>query len=56
MAGRCASPTVAVVFPDFCKPELAGTLDRDQIEGKAEMRTDFEDRFAIFDTLIFHRF
>jgi aldehyde:ferredoxin oxidoreductase len=40
----------------FYKPELAGMIDRDQIEGKAEMFIDFEDRLTIFDTLILCRF
>ncbi|MBI9083305.1 MAG: aldehyde ferredoxin oxidoreductase family protein [Desulfobacterales bacterium] len=40
----------------FYKPELAGMIDRDQIEGKAEMFLDFEDRLTIFDTLILCRF
>jgi len=40
----------------FYKPELAGMIDRDQIEGKAEMLIDFEDRLTIFDTLILCRF
>ena len=40
----------------FYKPELAGMIPPDQIEGKAEMFLDFEDRLAIFDTLILCRF
>jgi aldehyde:ferredoxin oxidoreductase len=40
----------------FYKPELAGMIPPDQIEGKAEMFVDFEDRLTIFDTLIFCRF
>ena len=40
----------------FYKPELAGMIDRDQIEGKAEMFIDFEDRLTIFDALILCRF
>jgi aldehyde:ferredoxin oxidoreductase len=40
----------------FYKPELAGMIPPEQIEGKAEMFLDFEDRLAIFDTLILCRF
>jgi aldehyde:ferredoxin oxidoreductase len=40
----------------FYKPELAGMIPPDQIEGKAEMFLDFEDRLAIFDTMILCRF
>jgi aldehyde:ferredoxin oxidoreductase len=40
----------------FYKPELAGMIPPDQIEGKAKMFLDFEDRLAIFDTLILCRF
>lgn len=40
----------------FYKPELAGMIDPDQIEGKAELFIDFEDRCTLFDTLILCRF
>jgi aldehyde:ferredoxin oxidoreductase len=40
----------------FYKPELAGMIPPDQIEGKAEMFVDFEDRLTVFDALIFCRF
>ncbi len=40
----------------FYKPELAGMIPADQIENKAEMLVDFEDRLNIFDTLILCRF
>jgi len=40
----------------FYKPELAGMIPPDQIEGKAEMLVDFEDRLTLFDTLILCRF
>ncbi|GFK93432.1 putative oxidoreductase YdhV [Fundidesulfovibrio magnetotacticus] len=40
----------------FYKPELAGMIPPDAIEGKAEMLTDFEDRLTLFDTLILCRF
>jgi aldehyde:ferredoxin oxidoreductase len=40
----------------FYKPELSGMIDPDQIEGKAEMFIDFEDRLTLFDCLILCRF
>ena len=40
----------------FYKPELAGMIDPDQIEDKAELFIDFEDRCTLFDTIIFCRF
>jgi aldehyde:ferredoxin oxidoreductase len=40
----------------FYKPELAGMIDPEQIEGKAELFLDFEDRCTLFDTLILCRF
>jgi len=40
----------------FYKPELAGMIAPEQIEGKAEMFLQFEDRLAIFDTLVLCRF
>jgi aldehyde:ferredoxin oxidoreductase len=40
----------------FYKPELAGMIPPDQIEGKAAMFLDFEDRLTIFDTLVLCRF
>ncbi len=40
----------------FYKAELAGMIDPDQIEGKAELFIDFEDRCTLFDTLILCRF
>ncbi len=40
----------------FYKPELAGLIPRETIEGKAEMLIDYEDRLTIFDTLVFCRF
>jgi aldehyde:ferredoxin oxidoreductase len=40
----------------FYKPELAGMIDPEQIDGKAEMFIDFEDRCTLFDTLILCRF
>lgn len=40
----------------FYKPELAGMIDPDQIEGKAAMFAEWEDRLTIFDTLILCRF
>jgi aldehyde:ferredoxin oxidoreductase len=40
----------------FYKPELAGIIPPDQVEGKAELLIDFEDRLALFDCLILCRF
>lgn len=40
----------------FYKPELAGMIDRDQIEGKAVMFRDFEDRLTLFDAMILCKF
>jgi aldehyde:ferredoxin oxidoreductase len=40
----------------FYKPELAGLVDPEQIEGKAAIFTEWEDRLTIFDTLILCRF
>jgi aldehyde:ferredoxin oxidoreductase len=40
----------------FYKPELSGMIKPDQIEGKAEMFMDFEDRLTVFDTLVLCRF
>lgn len=40
----------------FYKPELSGLIDRDQIEGKAEMFAEWEDRLTVFDCLVLCRF
>ncbi len=40
----------------FYKPELTGMIPPDQIEGKAELFVEFEDRLTIFDALVFCRF
>ena len=40
----------------FYKPELTGMVDPDQIEGKAAVFVEWEDRLTIFDTLILCRF
>jgi aldehyde:ferredoxin oxidoreductase len=40
----------------FYKPELAGTIPMDQMEGKAKLFLEFEDRFNIHDALILCRF
>ena len=40
----------------FYKPELAGIIDKDQIEGKAELFIDYEDRMTLFDTFVLCRF
>ena len=40
----------------FYKPELSGMIDPDQIQGKAAMFAEWEDRLTIFDSLILCRF
>jgi len=40
----------------FYKAELAGISPPDEIDGKAKIFVDFEDRLNIFDTMIFCRF
>jgi aldehyde:ferredoxin oxidoreductase len=40
----------------FYKAELSGQMDRDQIEGKALLHIDYEDRAALFDSLVLCRF
>ena len=40
----------------FYKAELSGEVDKNQIEGKAKLMIDYEDRAAIFDSLILCRF
>lgn len=40
----------------FYKPELSGIIDPDQIEEKAELFMDFEDRCTLFDVIILCRF
>jgi len=40
----------------FYKPELVGMIPPAQIEGKAELFLEFEDRLTIFDTLVLCRF
>ncbi|MFO7987648.1 MAG: aldehyde ferredoxin oxidoreductase family protein [Desulfatiglandaceae bacterium] len=40
----------------FYKPELTGMIAPDEIEGKAELFLDFEDRLTLFDTFILCRF
>jgi len=40
----------------FYKAELSGEIPKEQIKGKAELQIDYEDRAAIFDTLILCRF
>ena len=40
----------------FYKPELAGMIDPRQIDGKAELFLDFEDRCTLFDAMILCRF
>ena len=38
------------------KPELTGAIPPDQVEGKAELVIDFEDRHTLFDAMILCRF
>ncbi len=40
----------------FYKAELSGQIDKSRIEGKARLVVDYEDRAAIFDSLILCRF
>jgi aldehyde:ferredoxin oxidoreductase len=40
----------------FYKPELSGMVDPDQIEGKAAIFAEWEDRLTIFDALTLCRF
>ncbi|MCD6295871.1 MAG: aldehyde ferredoxin oxidoreductase family protein [Deltaproteobacteria bacterium] len=40
----------------FYKPELTGMIDPDQIEGKAAVFVEWEDRLTFIDTLILCRF
>lgn len=40
----------------FYKPELAGIIAPEQIDGKAEIFIDFEDRLTLFDAMILCRF
>jgi aldehyde:ferredoxin oxidoreductase len=40
----------------FFRPELAGIIPPDQIEGKAKLFIDYEDRFNTHDSLILCRF
>ena len=40
----------------FYKAELSGMIDKDQIEGKAELFSDFEERLTLHDVLIVCRF
>jgi aldehyde:ferredoxin oxidoreductase len=40
----------------FYKAELSGQMDPAQIEGKAELHIDYEDRAALFDCLVLCRF
>jgi aldehyde:ferredoxin oxidoreductase len=40
----------------FYKPELAGMIDPEGTEGKAEMFAEWEDRLTLFDSLILCRF
>lgn len=40
----------------FYKPELAGMIDKNTVDGKAALFIDFEDRATLFDSLVLCRF
>jgi aldehyde:ferredoxin oxidoreductase len=40
----------------FYKAELSGEIPKDQIEGKAKLQIDYEDRSALFDCMVLCRF
>ena len=40
----------------FYKAELSGQIDKNEISGKARLQIDYEDRAALFDSLILCRF
>ena len=40
----------------FYKSELSGQIDPDQVEGKAKLFIDYEDKMTLFDALILCRF
>ncbi len=40
----------------FYKAELSGQIEKEQIEGKAKLMIDYEDRCALFDSLVLCRF
>jgi aldehyde:ferredoxin oxidoreductase len=40
----------------FYKAELSGQIDMNQIKGKAQLHIDYEDRAALFDSLVLCRF
>ena len=40
----------------FYKAELSGQIEKDRIRGKARLLIDYEDRAALFDSLILCRF
>jgi len=40
----------------FYKAELSGEIPKEQIQGKAQLHIDYEDRAALFDSLILCRF
>jgi aldehyde:ferredoxin oxidoreductase len=39
----------------FYKPELSGVIDRNQIDGKAKLVVEYEDRLTLFDTMVICR-
>lgn len=55
--GYASSPRGAChLRSTFYKPELSGMIPPDQIQGKAALFVDFEDRLTIFDTFVLCRF
>ena len=40
----------------FYKAELSGQIPKEQIKGKAELHIDYEDRAALFDSMVLCRF
>ncbi|MCP4396054.1 MAG: hypothetical protein GY801_01915 [bacterium] len=49
---------MAVIFSwrRILKAELSGQIDKDRISGKARLQIDYEDRAALFDSLVLCRF
>ncbi len=52
VSDRCACLMRSTIYT----PELSGLIEPDQIEGKAEVYLDYEDRCTLHDCLIFCRF
>lgn len=56
LAYGCSDRGACHLRSTFYKPELANIIPPDQIEGKAAMFAEWEDRLTIFDCLILCRF